>query len=279
MIGLIFVIISGTLSYFIYDWLPIKIQIVRIILSLSLGYIFLHMLAFLFVNPLLFPYNRKIPLPPHSIFLTDGEGHKINARFIPNPKAQFTVIFSHGNNEDLTDKTTLINFLHQDNLQVFIYDYAGYGASTGKPTYQNILTTAEAAYQYVTKTLGIPDQNILLYGHSLGTTPSLVLAAQHPVHGLILESPYVNLFRVEMPGLFFSPHDNLETIKQVHCPILLLHGAKDRLIPAWHGRMLAKEATAPLTLVVLPNRGHNDIPYSEIQPHLKKFISNLAPPP
>ena len=108
--------------------------------------------------------------------------------------------------------------------------------------YEDIL----AAYEYLTNTLNCKPENIVLYGRSLGSGPSIWLASKtalegRSVAGIILQSPLLSAFRVAFNFRFTFPFDkfpNIDRIRDVRCPVLIIHGAMDEVVPFWHGQEL-----------------------------------------
>jgi fermentation-respiration switch protein FrsA (DUF1100 family) len=193
--------------------------------------------------------------------LTSSQNHQIAALYLPNPTAAYTILHSHGNAEDLGDVDFILRKLRRLGFAVFAYDYQGYGQSQGKPSETNSYADISAAYYYMTGQLGIPAQKILVYGRSIGSGPSTWLASQKPTGGLILESPLMSVFRVFSPlPLFpFDKFPNLERIKSVRVPVLVMHGKLDEVIPFQHGLELFNRAAPPKQSLWLENAGHNDL--------------------
>ncbi len=185
---------------------------------------------------------------------------QISAIYLPNSQAAFTVLYIHGNAEDLGDIRPALSRLHQQGFSVFAYDYRGYGTSNGTPGEANAYRDAEVAYAYLTKQLNIPADRIIVYGRSLGGGSATELATRYPVAGLILESTFTSAFRLILPFplLPFDKFTNLDKLKKVHCPVLVMHGQADRLIPIQQGRSLYEAASEPKMSLWVAAAGHND---------------------
>src|SRR5439155_21231421 len=128
--------------------------------------------------------------------LISKDGKQISAIFLPNEKAKYTILYSHGNAEDIGDIRPMLDGLKNLGFSVFAYDYQGYGTSQGKPTESNAYADVLAAYEYLTTRLGISSERIISYGHSLGAALAVDLAARKPVAGVIIESAFTTAFRV-----------------------------------------------------------------------------------
>ncbi len=186
---------------------------------------------------------------------------KIAAMYRPAGPDSFVLLFSHGNAEDIGQNEDFFELANQHGLSVFAYDYRGYGLSDGRPGEKNTYQDITAAYQYLTETLHVSPQRIIILGRSVGSGPSVWLAAQKPAAGLILESPFVSAFRVvtKYRILPFDPYDNLSRIKNVRCPVLIIQGREDEVVGFWHGPVLYEAANEPKMNFWVENAGHNDL--------------------
>ena len=195
------------------------------------------------------------------IKLSTANGERISAKYFQNPSAEFTILFSHGNAEDIGTATDFLKELENAGFSVFIYDYRGYGTSEGKPSEENSYEDIEAAYNYLTQNLQIPPEKIIVHGRSLGGAVSIDLASRKPCGGLIAESTFVSAFRVvtNYKILPFDKFESLEKIKFVKCPVLFIHGKKDNLIPFWHGEKLFAEAGEPKFSFWIDEANHNNV--------------------
>jgi fermentation-respiration switch protein FrsA (DUF1100 family) len=212
--------------------------------------------------------DRMIFLPPpptyrdgsETIALTTGDGVRITAVHLRNPEAEFTILYSHGNAEDLGLVAPTLARLREWGFAVFAYDYRGYGTSGGTPSERGVYEDVEAAYTHLTRTLAVPAQRIIAYGRSVGSGPAVDLAARRPLAGLVVESGFVTAFRVmtRVPLLPFDEFRNVDKIARVRCPVLLMHGEEDDVVPVAHGRRLFRAAPEPKRSLWVPGAGHND---------------------
>lgn len=114
---------------------------------------------------------------------------------------RFTLLFSHGNAVDLGQMTSFFVGLGQRiNCNIFGYDYSGYGTSTGKPSEKNLYADIDAAWHALRTRYGISPENIILYGQSIGTVPTVDLASRYEVGAVILHSPLMSGMRVAFPA-------------------------------------------------------------------------------
>jgi fermentation-respiration switch protein FrsA (DUF1100 family) len=210
------------------------------------------------------------------IKLTAADGAKISAIYLPNDSASYTILFSHGNAEDLGTVKYKLHELNSVGFSVLGYDYHGYGTSEGRPTEKGVYQDIDAAYEYLTKQLKIAPDRIILHGLSLGGAVAADLASRKPVGGLILESTFVSAFRVvtavPMP---FDQFKTLSKLKNITCPVLIIHGRADSVVKFWHGEMLYENANEPKQFLWADNAGHGDVSYivsEQYEQALKNFV-------
>jgi abhydrolase domain-containing protein 17 len=185
---------------------------------------------------------------------------KISAIYLPNSLSAYTLLYIHGNATDLGDIRPELDRLYSWGFSVFAYDYRGYGTSDGKPSEQNAYQDAEAAYKYLTQQLKIPSKQIIVYGRSVGGGSATELATRYSIGGLILESTFTSTFRVAVPFplLPFDKFANLDKMRKVCCPVLVMHGQADKIIPIQHGQALYEAAPEPKMSLWVAEAGHND---------------------
>jgi abhydrolase domain-containing protein 17 len=175
------------------------------------------------------------------------EGQPIAAVYLKNPQATYTILYSHGNGEDLGDIFSHLEQLQGLGFNLFAYDYRGYGTSPGKPSVDGTAPEIQAAYDYLTQTAKVPGNRIIAMGRSVGGGPTMYLASHlaenptaPPLAGLILESTFTSVFRVIVPvPLYpFDKYPNADRLSRLTLPTLVIHGTDDRTIPFSHGQRL-----------------------------------------
>lgn len=205
------------------------------------------------------PSYRAGELP---IVMVPTQGGSIATLHLPNPRAAITVLYAHGNAEDLGHAAPSLEELRRSGFAVLAFDYRGYGASTGgPPSAAGATRDMEAVYHHAVGTLGVAPSRLVLYGRSVGSGPATELAARLPVGGLVLESAFVSTFRVltKVPLLPFDRFPNLRNLRQVQCPVLIIHGTADEVIPVSHGRRLFAAAPEPKEALWVEGAHHNDV--------------------
>lgn len=198
--------------------------------------------------------------PPGVQKVRDEAGNEIAVVHLPNPRAQFTIWFFHGNAEALGDLEPMMIALRDAGFAVFAFDYPGYGVSTGKPGEKALYVSARAARKFLREQLKVPAARTIIYGRSLGGGPAVEMATEERVGGLVLQSSFTSVFRVLtrwriLPGDMF---ENERKMARVSAPVLVMHGERDEVIPLRHGQALFAAAREPKRSFFVPGAHHND---------------------
>lgn len=216
------------------------------------------------------------------VLLVDTKhGNKIVAFYLKNPYARLTLLYSHGNAADLGQLYDLFVQL-KVNLRVNLmgYDYSGYGASTGKPSESSTYADIEAIYECLETKYGVGQEDVILYGQSVGSGPTLHLAAKLPrLRGVVLHSGILSGLRVLCHVKFsfcFDIYKNINKIKKVKCPVLVIHGTEDDVVNWLHGNRLWKMARESYEPLWIKGGGHCNLElYPDYIRHLCKFIQEM----
>ena len=220
----------------------------RMLLVIAALYLGFALFAYLLSDSMIFlPHPSSYKDSAEVLKITTASGKKISAVYLPNPAARFTLLVSHGNAEDLGDTRYWLEDLRHSGFSVFAYDYEGYGTSEGKPTEAAAYEDEAAAYEYLAVNLRTAPDRIIIFGRSVGTGPATYIAAKRPSAGLILQSPFVSVFRVltRIPLLPFDKFPNHNYIRHVHSPVLIMHSHADSVIAFWHGQRMFDLANQP----------------------------------
>jgi fermentation-respiration switch protein FrsA (DUF1100 family) len=196
---------------------------------------------------------------PDLLEVAVNDREKLAALYLPNSQAIYTLLFVHGNAEDLGDIRSNLEQFRTWGFGVFAFDYRGYGLSDGQPSEQKAYEDTAAAYQYLTQQLQVPASRIIVYGRSLGGASAVELATQKQFAGLILDCTFTSVFRVILPFpiLPFEKFNSLKKMNQVHCPLLVMHGEADRIVPFSHSPQLYAAAAEPKLSFWVPEAGHD----------------------
>lgn len=253
---------EGAFKLHLVQGTGLKRLVFSIIGGLVLSYVGLLLYGTMFAERMIFlPPVTEYRDTSSTVKLKSRDGVEISADYLANPQATYTILFSHGNAEDLGTLTPELEEMKALGFAVFAFDYHGYGTSGGKPTEQNSYDDIDAAYDHLTQVLKIPPQRIIAHGRSLGGAVAIDLASRKPLGGLVIESSFVSAFRV-VTGYRVFPFDkfrNLDKIGRVRCPVLIIHGRQDEIIPFWHGERLFEMANQPKSNFWVDGAGHNNL--------------------
>ncbi|MBL8824432.1 MAG: alpha/beta hydrolase [Planctomycetia bacterium] len=195
---------------------------------------------------------REYWLPPpgvnhQEVKLKSSTGDEIHAWWCEQANAKFTILFSHGNAGNLSNHAWIIPELRKAfPCNVLIYDYPGFGYSTGKPGEAACYASAEAAYTWLLQEKKVPATQLILMGQSLGCAMACELASHHDHQALVLLSPFTtirDLGQELMPifpvrWLMGHRYDNRSKLEKLNKPLLIGHGTADEVIPFHHGQKL-----------------------------------------
>jgi uncharacterized protein len=181
------------------------------------------------------------------------DGVRLHGWFVPNADARYVLLFFHGNTRNISHGINSIALFHELGFSTFVFDYRGYGRSEGKPSEQGTCLDAEAAWRWLVETRGFAPERIVLHGRSLGAAIATWLAARHEPAALVIESTFTSMPEVAAELYPLLPARLLmryrypvrDYLKQVHCPVLVVHGREDELIPYRHGQALFEAANEP----------------------------------
>ena len=224
---------------------------------------------------------------------TDGDallntphGSQIQIKtLIKNPKYLYMLI-SHGNAEDIYTVYEWVSkiLIHFVNINIVMYEYTGYGLNQGnfKCSEQFCYNDADTAYNYMINTLKVPPERIIIFGRSLGSGPSCYLAEKYPVGGLILNSGFMSVYRVAFKFRWTLPGDmfpNIDRIKNVKCPVCIVHSIKDEIVPFYHAREMYKNCKNKFTPLYIDGTNHNTIDKvsDDVYKHMQKFFKFIDP--
>ena len=231
-----------------------------------------------------YPSRDTGPMPERGqdVWLTTTDGVRVNGWFVPaESNAVLTVLFCHGNAGNISHRLEKLALLRNLGVNVFIFDYRGYGRSDGAPDEQGTYRDAQAAHEFLS------GKTIIVYGESLGAAVAVDLAMKNHVAGVIIEEPFTSAVDVGQKMFPYLPvrliarnrYDTLSKISRVDAPLLILHSRDDEFFPIRHAERLLAAASEPKRLVELRG-GHNDaflISEATYRSALREFFSRLTP--
>ena len=200
---------------------------------------------------------------------TTEDGERLAGWFLPTdgPRPAPAVLFLPGNAGNRSYRAPLAAALADAGLAVLLVDYRGYAGNPGRPSEQGLAADARAALSYLLALPEVDPARIVVFGESLGTGVAVTLAAERPATALILRSPFSSLTAVARIHYPFLPvrwllqdrFESIDRIASVGCPVLVLAGERDRLIPVEESRRLFEAAVEPKHLALIPGARHNDL--------------------
>jgi fermentation-respiration switch protein FrsA (DUF1100 family) len=197
---------------------------------------------------------------PAYVTLTTPDGVKLYARHWPNPSAKYTLLYFHGNGEELGSLSGYLDDYVRAGFSVLAYDYRGYGHSGGSPGEGTCYADAKLLLDWL-RQQGTPPERVVAFGFSLGGGSAVELARTEPIAGLIIEGSFVSAYRVmtRRALVLGDKFQNERKLAEVKCPVLVLHGTADPVIPVWHGQALYAAANHPKKLLLVSGGGHGGL--------------------
>lgn len=247
-------------------------QAIWIFAALLVGYGIILLLMYSAQARLIYFPASSIAYTPEDIGLEyepvnfgTADGVQLHGWFVPNDRARGTILFQHGNAGNISGRLETIRLLHGLEMNVFIYDYRGYGISDGSPSEQGTYQDALAAWNYLSEEKNIAADRIIVMGRSLGGAIAAWLTGRVRPAGLILESTFTSvpdlgaevypIFPVRWLARF--EYDTEKMVQDIGVPLLIAHSPEDDLIPFTHGQRLFRSANEPKTFLEMEG-GHND---------------------
>jgi uncharacterized protein len=214
---------------------------------------------------------------------TDGE--RLVAWYARSAEGRPTLFYLHGNAGSLAHRAGRVRLYRSRGYGVFMFAYRGFSGSTGAPSESNIVGDALMAYDRL-KTLGPRDEEIVVYGESLGTAVAVQVAANRRPNGLVLESPFSSAADVGSYLYPFLPvrwllEDRFESVEHIHnvkAPLLVLHGEDDRIVPIRFGRKLYAAAPPPKTAHFINGATHYTLYEHGAFDRVRSFLDDVVWP-
>ena len=222
-------------------------------------------------------------LPFDDVYFRMADALKLHGWYVPGNRRE-TLLWCHGNAGNISDRLDLMKLLHDKvGVNIFIFDYRGYGNSQGRPTEDGTYRDAHGAMDYLRARPDIEGDKIVVFGQSLGGAIAVDLACRNKCLGLILESTFTSLVDIfEMPPKAFPvKYDSYSKIKRVKVPLLVLHGDHDDVVPFESGYTLYKAANEPKKFCAIEGALHNDTYIVGGEAYfaaINEFISGLSTP-
>jgi len=219
-----------------------------------------------FPDPFLICSPAEAVLDYEDVRFEAADGVRLHGWLVPAEDNSPLMLFCHGNAGNVSHRVDNIRRLHDIGLSVFIFDYRGYGQSSGRITEAGFYLDAEAAYARAREYVDRASLKLVLFGRSLGGIAAVHLGAQYRSSGLILESTFTHMagmaavhFPLPVPASLLQNRLNaLDKIGRIKAPILFFHGDLDAIVPIGLGRELFDAAKAPKEFITIAGAEHND---------------------
>jgi hypothetical protein len=263
------------------DWM--NLLIIAGLVYLGLSMIFYFFQHYFFFRPEILPkhFEYKYPFPFDEVNFEMEDGGEINGIHFKVPNSKGVIFYLKGNSRSVKGWGKFAKDFVGKGYDFFMIDYRGFGKSSGKRTETTLFNDAQTVYKWLSSQYS--EDQIVVYGRSLGSGIAARIASWNKPKMLILDSPYFSfLYQIKRYG-FWLPLKALlrykirtdQFIKKVTCPIFILHGTKDRLIPFKQSEMLQELAGDRSTLIPIDGGGHNDLPsFGEYHEHLYDILND-----
>ena len=240
-----------------------------------------------------FPSARLVMTPQDwglaydDVSFSTADGVSLHGWYVPRDGARNVVLFLHGNAGNISHRGESVRIFHDLGLDVFIFDYRGYGRSEGRPSETGLYEDARAAWRHLTEERGIDGGNVVIFGRSLGGAVAARLASEVDPGAVIIESAFTSardVARAVFPvvsrlSLVRFEFRAAESLAQVAAPVLVLHSRDDEIMPFELGERLYLAAREPKVFVEL--RGDHNTGFLMSQPGygqaLRQFLDRYLP--
>ncbi|MDH3976321.1 MAG: alpha/beta hydrolase [Deltaproteobacteria bacterium] len=230
------------------------------------------------------PGNR-LPENVKEIFIETEDKLSIQAYFIPNKSSDNILLYFHGNAGNICHRLPDLLQINSFGINVLGISYRGYGKSEGKPSEEGIYMDGRAALKYATEKLGFAEENVILLGRSIGTAAAIETALNRNIKGLILVTPLTSgkdearaAGVGSLSSLAGASFNNIGKIDRLSCPLLVIHGTNDDVIPFEMGKALFNRAKGEKKFVKIEGADHNNISSeygAKYWPPIDEFIRGL----
>ncbi len=264
-----------------------------IVLTLVAAYVIFAALLYGLQGSLVYYPDRRLiatpeqfGLPYEPVSFQAKDGIVLSGWYLPAEQARGVVLFFHGNAGNISHRMMSLQIFNRLRLSTFIFDYRGYGESEGRPSEVGTYHDAEAAWAYLVQTRGMDPSRIVFFGRSLGAAVATWLAGRHTPRALIIESAFTSVPDLAAKYYPFMPvrwlarihYATEDYLKQVSCPVLIVHSRDDDIIPFSHGRRLFEVARPPKEFFEI--RGtHNDgfvVTGKRYEERFNRFLADAA---
>lgn len=210
--------------------------------------------------------SDNLPKNVQEIYIETIDRIKIQCYLIPNTSSDKLLIYFHGNGGNIGHRLHDLMRLNSFGVTVLGVGYRGYGKSQGNPSEQGIYIDGQSTLDHAISELGYPIENIIILGRSIGTTVAVNVAQNKNIDRLILVTPLTSgKDHAKKTGLGFlsslagESFNNIDKIENISCPLLVIHGDQDKVIPFEMGEAMYKKAKSQKLFIKIVGAGHNNL--------------------
>ena len=266
-----------------------KKNLLKIILIIPIVYLSLLFIIFIFQRNLLYHPNEnnyfgdELKVKIKKVKINTSDNFELHGWYHEKDLKNFkTLVFFHGNAGTLENRIHKINHFKEMNINFLIISWRGFSGNLGKPSERGLYEDGKSAINWL-KRKGLKDNDIVLYGESLGTGIATHVAQKHKFAGVILESPFTSMIDAAKNVYPYFPirfllkdkYENNKKVKNINAPILIMHGEADQIVPFWMGEKMYKLANEP-KYSYFPKKDNHMMEYDEKMIEiLKGFLNKL----
>ena len=267
----------------------IKEYLLKIILIIPIVYFSLLFIIFIFQRNLLYHPNEnnyfgdKLKVKIEKVKIKTSDNFELQGWFHEKNLSNFkTIVFLHGNAGKLENRIHKINHFKDMNVNFLIISWRGFSGNLGKPSEKGLYEDGKSAVNWL-KRKGLKDNDIVLYGESLGTGIATHIAQNHKFAGVILESPFTSMVDAAKNVYPYFPirfllkdkYESDKKIENLKSPILVMHGVADKIVPVWMGKTIYELANEP-KYSYFPEKDDHMMEYNEkMIGILKEYLNSL----
>ena len=259
-----------------------------IILIISIYLVLIIILYFyqgkLLYHPNVNSYTEVNNLIPkiEKVNITTSDNHHLLGWFYKKDISKKTILFFHGNAGSLENRIYKLNHFENLDLNFLIIAWRGFSGNSGKPNEKGLYDDAKSALNWL-ESKEIKEENIILFGESLGTAVAIEIAQNKNFAGMILESPFTSMVEMGKKYYSFFPvsfllkdrYESIKKIKNIHIPVLVMHGKKDSIVPFEMGEKIYNSANSPKFYYFTEYDDHMMDYNKLLLEELKSFVESL----
>ena len=236
-----------------------RIFFLEIIIGIITIYLSILILLFIFQRNLMYHpeennyFGDRLEVDIEKVYINTSDNLNLLGWFHKKDLKKFkTIVYFHGNAGKLENRIHKLNHFKDINVNFLILAWRGFSGNEGKPSEQGLYVDGSSAIAWL-KNLGLNEEDIILYGESLGTGIATHLAQQNDYAGLVLETPFTSMVEaaknfypyIPVGFLLRDKYKNDQKIKNINIPVLVMHGEADQIVPFWMGKKIYEIANQP----------------------------------